>query len=87
MSKFILILRNEPADRVSLSPAEIQKIVERYRNWAIGQAGKVLMEGSFKLARGGRTLNAAAGKVTMKDGPYAETKDVIGGFFMVGAGL
>jgi len=85
MSKFILILRTDPALRTSLSPAEIQEIVERYRNWARAQAGKVVMEGSYKLARTGRMMAAPGGKVTVKDGPYAETKDVIGGFFMVEA--
>lgn len=85
MAKFILLLRNDPEDRREISPADMQKIVERYRNWAIAQAGKVIRAESYKLARDGQTLTSRAGAVTMKDGPYAETKDVIGGFFMVEA--
>jgi hypothetical protein len=85
MSRFILILRRDPARYVDVSPADMQRIVERYRAWAAEHAGTVVREESNKLTQTGRMLHGAGGKVTVKDGPYAETKDVIGGFFMVEA--
>jgi hypothetical protein len=85
MSRFVLILRRDPERYVEVSPAEMQRIVERYRAWAAAHAGTVIREESNKLAGTGRMLSGAGGKVTIKDGPYAETKDVIGGFFMVEA--
>lgn len=85
MPKFLLIVRNDTSQPRNLSPAEMQKVVERYRNWAIAQAGKVIMAESNKLANDGRVLVARQGSVSVKDGPYAETKDVIGGYFMAEA--
>ena len=85
MSRFILILRRDPERYVDVSPAEMQRIVERYRAWAAQHAGTVIREESNKLGGTGRMLRRESDRITVKDGPYAETKDVIGGFFMVEA--
>ena len=86
MARYMLILRDDPAKLAHVSPAEMQQIVERYRAWARAQAGRVIPEAGNKLAdKTGRVLTSQAGKVSLRDGPFAETKDVIGGYFMVEA--
>lgn len=86
MAKFILILREDPTVFSRMSPADLQAAIQEYGAWAakIGSEGRLL--GGHKLANdGGRRLHAAGGTVTVTDGPYAEAKDVIGGFFLIGA--
>jgi hypothetical protein len=83
MHQYLLLLHETPGDYASLSPAQMQEEVARYGAWAGDLAQKGLLVSGEKLADdGGRHLRAGGVAV---DGPYAEAKDVIGGFFMVKA--
>lgn len=86
MAKFLLLLRDDPTGFAGLSPAEMQKVIGEYRAWAQGlrDAGKI--HDSDKLTDdAGKVLANRRGTVTVKDGPYAETKESIGGYFIVEA--
>ncbi|KPF81784.1 transcription initiation protein [alpha proteobacterium AAP38] len=86
MAKFMLILRENPATFAALSPDEIQAIIQEYSAWAekLGRAGK--LAGGEKLRdEGGRHLSARSGSLVATDGPFAEAKEVVGGFFMIEA--
>lgn len=86
MNQYILLLHENPADYAGMSPAELSDIVARYSAWAgeLGQAGK--LAGGEKLTDdGGRHLSLKAGAPVAVDGPYAEAKDVIGGYFVINA--
>jgi hypothetical protein len=60
--------------------------VARYSAWAgeLAQLG-LLVSGEKLTDDGGRHLRAGKAGPLASDGPYAEAKDVIGGFFMVKA--
>jgi hypothetical protein len=84
--QFMLILFETPGDFASMSPEEIQKIIEQYGAWAgkLAAAGK--MAGGYKLREeGGKRMAPAGGKPTVTDGPYAETKEVCGGVYLINA--
>jgi hypothetical protein len=86
MSKFLIVAYDRPGDFADLSPADMQRIVERYVAWTdrLRAAGK--LERSAKLKDGeGRILRGAGQKLRVTDGPYAETKEVVGGFWVVEA--
>lgn len=86
MPKFMLLLREDPARFAQLSPADMQSVIEEYRAWSqkLGAEGRML--GGEKLAdEGGRRMVARGGGLSVTDGPYAEAKDVIGGFFTIEA--
>ncbi len=87
MPKYLLLLYEAsgppPAD---LSPEAIQAIIEKYMKWSekTAKAGNLLS--GEKLRDGqGRVLRGAGPKMTVKDGPFAETKEVVGGFYLVDA--
>ena len=64
----------------------MQAIFARYRAWGqkLRDAGRIL--GSNKLEdKSGRVLRSVSGELHITDGPYAETKDVLGGYFLVSA--
>lgn len=83
MNQYLLLLHETPGDYSSLSPAQMQEEVARYGAWAAEMAQKGLLVSGEKLSDdGGRHLRA--GRLAI-DGPYAEAKDVIGGFFIVKA--
>jgi hypothetical protein len=86
MPKFLILPYENPGDFAELSPAEMQRIVERYIAWTdrLRQSGK--LERSAKLKDGeGRVLRGAGRKLEVRDGPYAETKEIVGGFWVIEA--
>ena len=80
-----LILLHESNKMPEFSPEEIQAVIRRYKAWGerIRAAGNYL--DSNKLADTGRVLRGDSGKVRITDGPFTETKDVLGGYYMVQA--
>ena len=86
MSQYILLLHESPTDATAMSPEEIQRVIEEYRAWSqsMGQAGN--MVGGQKLTdEGGRRLKGWGNQLSVTDGPWAEAKEVIGGFFHINA--
>jgi len=84
MSKFMLIQHVAP--KGVQSPEEIQDIMVRIRAWRepLVAVGKLI--GGEKLAdEGGRILSAQNGRVAVVDGPYTETKEIVGGFALIEA--
>lgn len=81
MSKFVFLLSG--GDYANYSPEEHQKILERFMSWSekIRKSGH--HRASEELKRGGRTLSLKNQQVV--DGPFTETKETIGGFFLIEA--
>ncbi len=90
MPKYMLLL-HEPATLAAemagqLSPEQIQSVIQRYREWAGGLAAAGKLAGGDKLQdMTGRVLKRAGGTTQVTDGPYAESKEVIGGYFVLEA--
>ena len=82
MPRYLLLLRAEPGVYEKLSPEEIQGILQRFGKWrAELTAGEHNPEGQ-KLRDGiGRQLTQTNGKMIVTDGPYAETREILGGYF------
>ena len=82
MSEFLLLLHDEPARMTKLSPEEMQKAIEKYMAWT----KKPFYKGGKRLTQDpGRVIKANAGKPRATDGPYSETKEVLGGFYTIEA--
>ena len=80
MPKFVLMLRDTGFPE-GISPEEIQAIIDRYRTWKdkLGATGQKLRDGE------GRVMTRRDAGVTITDGPYAEAREVIGGYFIIEA--
>ncbi len=86
MAKFMLILRDDPAAYADFSPRQFQELIEKYHEWSM----KMEKEGRLDLGRkltddGGKVLTKPGGKLAVKDGPFNETKEVVGGFYIITA--
>jgi hypothetical protein len=87
MHEFLLIL-HDPAksDLNALSPEEMQGVVARYIQWADEMAGQGKLRGGNKLEDGtARHMTSDGGQIAVTDGPFPETKEVVGGYFLVAA--
>ena len=86
MQRYLLLIRGEEAKYAALSPEEIQGILQRFGKWreeltAAGRnpVGQKLRDGT------GRNLKMSGGKLIVTDGPFAETREVLGGYYMFDA--
>lgn len=88
MAKYMVMARGDlPA---GMSPAEMQKVLEKYMAWGqrLGAKGKI--DHGNKLQDGhGRVVGKVGGertsRPTVTDGPYAEAKEIIGGYWIIEA--
>jgi hypothetical protein len=86
MAQYMLLLHQAPNYTADLPREQMMEIVKRYTAWADGLRQKGRMVGGEKLAAGGgRHIRVKDGKPVASDGPYAEAKDVIGGYFVIEA--
>ncbi len=86
MAQFMLLLHQAPNYNEDLPREKVTEITKRYIAWAeqLRQKGKLV--GGEKLTKsGGRQIRIKDGKPIASDGPYAEAKDVIGGYFVIEA--
>ena len=82
MPQFLLLLYDNPADWQKLSPEEMQKAIEKYTAWT----RKPFTVDSKRLGEDvGRVIRSQNGRPRVADGPYSETKEVLGGFYLIEA--
>jgi len=82
MPQYMLALYDDPAHWKKISPEDMQKALEKYMAW-----GKrpYVVTGKRLGADTGRVLRSANGKMRATDGPYSETKEVLGGIYLIEA--
>jgi hypothetical protein len=86
MPQFMLLLYETPGDFAKLSPDEIQKVIEKYSAWGQRMAESGKMVAGHKLTEdGGKRLPKGGTAAAATDGPYAETKEVVGGVYILRA--
>ncbi len=80
-SEYLLVFRNTDWHR-DLAPEEIQQNMARFTEWfeRLNHAGQ--FKGGGPLGHYGKTL---AGRNAVTDGPFAESKEAIAGFFLIRA--
>ena len=82
MPQYMLLLYENPAGWMKLSPDEMQKAIEKYMAWT----KKPFTKDSKRLAQdAGRVVRSQGGKPKATDGPYSETKEILGGYYTIEA--
>jgi len=82
MQRYMLLLRAAPGVFTDLSPEEIQGILQRFTKWREALTANGHNPEGQKLRDGsGRQLKQSGGKLIVTDGPYAETREILGGYF------
>src|SRR5689334_19340278 len=83
MTKFLFVYRNSRESYGTLSPEEMQQILQKWNAWITeGLRQGWMLEAGDALKREGRVVNA---NKLVTDGPFIEVKEVVGGFSIVQA--
>src|SRR5258708_5133078 len=82
MSQYMLLLYADPSGFHALSPEEMQKALQKYMDW---RNQPFTVDGHRLTEDAGRVIRATGGKPRASDGPYSETKEVLGGYYTIEA--
>jgi hypothetical protein len=86
MPDFILLLHRPAGPPPALSPVEMTTMTKAYLGWADRMREEGRLKAGEKLTNdAGRVIRSAAGRISVTDGPYAESKELTGGFFIIAA--
>jgi hypothetical protein len=83
--RYLLMICTEEGPEVALSPAEGAAMMAEYDAFAKEMEGRGVLRGGERLrpTSDATTVQLRDGKVLTADGPFAETKEQIGGYFVV----
>ncbi len=86
MNYLLLIYTNE-AEFMGLGETALQKVSGEYMDFtkAIVQAGNFKAGDRLKPVSSASTVRVRNGKATITDGPFAETREQLGGYYLIEA--
>ncbi|HVP53616.1 MAG TPA: YciI family protein [Candidatus Eisenbacteria bacterium] len=82
MAQYGLILYGDPTRWKKISPEEMQKVTDKYMEWGRKAASAGFLRSSHRLAEDVGKVMRGAG---VTDGPFSETKEILGGFYLIEA--
>ena len=85
--KYLGLAYFTPENFAAMAPDEVKALVSQCPalDEKMRATGKVLVSASLGDLENWRTLRPRSGKTHVSDGPYAESKEVVGGMFIIEA--
>ncbi len=81
--KYALLIYSDPASFEALDDAEQQRDFGEYM--ALAGEQDVITSGQLQPATSATTVRVDGGQALTTDGPFADTKEILGGFYIVEA--
>lgn len=86
MAKFIVLLTDDPCYWAQFSPEQMGDVMKQYAAWGMKMHASRRIKIGHKLAdEGGKRMQKVRGKLKVTDGPFTESHEVIGGFYVIEA--
>jgi hypothetical protein len=87
MPKYMLLLHDRTDGFSAMSPEQMQHVIQKYMAWGdkLRNSG-ILQDGQKLTDEPGRVIRTNGGQTRVTDGPYSETKEVLGGYYTIAAG-
>ena len=85
--RFMFMIYHDENVLNALPPAEMQSLVDGALDYTeeLRRSGHLIVSDALQRGRTARTVHVRPGKVATTDGPFAETKEQLGGFFLIEA--
>jgi len=83
--RYALLICTDETAMSAVSPEEAQASTAEYMAWSEEMGKRGLLQGGERLrpTTDATTVQVREGEVVTSDGPFAETKEQMGGFFLV----
>jgi hypothetical protein len=81
--RYALLIYSHPGDHEALGEAEFEKVIGEYM--AIEQRPDVVAGQQLQPVETATTVRVQDARTLTTDGPFADTKEVLGGFFLLEA--
>ncbi len=83
--KYILLIYGDPAAEASLTEEQMQQVYQAHEAYGQALQGAGVLRGGAELKppTTATTVRFAGGKTTLVDGPFAETKEHLGGYYLI----
>lgn len=83
--RYIALIYSNESDRENSTPEAMQQIMAEYRAFdeQVKAAGKWVAGDALKDTASATTIRVRDGKTMMTDGPFAETKEQLGGYYLL----
>jgi hypothetical protein len=83
--KYMLLIYDDETNWMNMPPAQLKKMYAEYGKFSDELATSGAMVGGSELApiATASTVRVRKGKVITTDGPFAETKEQLGGYYMI----
>ncbi len=85
--KFLCVVYEEPSGLGPQTETEAQNLVNEHLDYdeTLRQSGRWLIAQILQPLKTATTLRIRNGKISITDGPFAETKELLGGFVLIEA--
>ena len=85
--KFLFMIFHDEHILDSMPEGEMQTLVDSALGYddEIRRSGHYIVSNALQRARTAHTIRVRGGKATVTDGPFVETKEQLGGFFLIEA--
>jgi len=87
MMKFMFMIYHDENQLEAMPEGDKQTLIDSALDYddEIRRSGHYLVSDALQHSRTARTIRVHRGKVSTTDGPFAETKEQLGGFFLIEA--
>ena len=83
--KYLLLLYGDESQWTNASPEDVQGEMEAYEKFGaeVMQAGAFISGEGLEATNAATTLRIRDGETVLTDGPFAETREQLGGFYLL----
>ena len=84
---YLLLIYNSEAETMALGETALKKMLGEYQDFtkSIVQAGNLKAADRLRPVSSASTVRVRNGKTAITDGPFAETREQLGGYYLVEA--
>jgi hypothetical protein len=83
--KFTVLLYGNEQEEAELSQDEWQELIEQHNTFSTRNGDAISAGEALEPSTSARTLRNNGDDVVVSDGPFAETKEQLGGFYLIDA--
>ena len=83
--RYMMLIYSEERPFDQVSPEQMQEVMEAYNAFSAeaGEKGVVVSGDALDVTGKAKTISVRDGERIITDGPYAETKEALGGFYIL----